>query len=1085
MRCQNNQFQYGDSLSVCTERCRLDNCSYISSAWQRQVCPFGEQTRDPECLNTVLPTRRCPDAHLTPLGDPDPACANETDPTPACPDAWNTRLSFCTPAAQEDFCEPRAGCHLFDPDPNCNEQALTPCHAIYSNDQTDYDEDAIGDKCDWVNSGAPRFRSLGGGLVQTDPDNPAAPPVYYQPGDRYEIRFHAWGGEPNLDTGVTPPVVDYGSVERTNTQVGACHCDKNAYGEWMEVCYEKCPLDSDFAIVGNEAIRPWVPINGSGCEDLPFTGSPGAEAAYNAHQICSNRELEFTRDEQSNLVSVQWDWRNMRQRGNFNVVVGDTYAEDANPPWKRTTRIRLAWPMYGQPIELQDVEPPVSNEAAFTPNQGLRASDLRQALQPRIPNGRIPRHFPVEPQGWIGPAPVARSGYALVTDPLINEAALITFGPESPVATSVRTLQMDGAVDLSAQWAGAGGPVDGALLGEAPGEVNGVFLYQGPASPARLLVGVDAPQDTTVILSSGQSLWATAAPQAYDARLMYLPDARELLLLGATSAGGARDHVWRLRLETGLWEGPVTPPALQDRRAYSADFDPVSRKVVIFGGTLSSADRPTTGGDLPPEAASSDVLLLDPLGLGVTEMPVANGTPTGLARANHGSRLVPRRRVLYVSGGLREGQILADTWRLNLLTRRWEPVGGGGPAALEPYVHFDPVGHTLWLGDLTGAQPRAGLDLWVRDESGPWLETETLRPAAPNAFPIDDVLVSGRAAPYLWSPEPGTPLPGAYLLARLQSAHAGTEVSLHELGHPETSQGQLAVTGEQEAGLLCQTGSRCLTQVTAPSSLRPGGLVPYRIDLVQATPQLEVRSAPRGWSSDLVLHHDRLVVVGPGGLRLLDAATLARVGRIRGRGLNGATGVTPCGAHLCVSRTGLKGLAVVDVSDPAQPRVKSRIFTAGLGWDVAARGARAYVAHGLGGVGIYDVSDPASPVQVGSICTGGAVRSVSTRGSLLAVAKVGGQVQLYELQGGPTLVSTLSARGPLIKLRLRGDRLWTLRKPGHKAEIFDIADPAAPSRLGRIQHVAREEFFARYRGPHRLTLDGPRVSRYRLVPVAP
>jgi hypothetical protein len=68
---------------------------------------------------------------------------------------------------------------------------------------------------------------------------------------------------------------------------------------------------------------------------------------------------------------------------------------------------------------------------------------------------------------------------------------------------------------------------------------------------------------------------------------------------------------------------------------------------------------------------------------------------------------------------------------------------------------------------------------------------------------------------------------------------------------------------------------------------------------------------------------------------------------------------------------------------------------------------------------------------------------------------------------------------------LRGERLWTLRKPGHEAEIFDITDPAAPARLGRITHAAREEFFARYHGPMRFTLDGPHVSRYRLSPLTP
>jgi hypothetical protein len=366
-----------------------------------------------------------------------------------------------------------------------------------------------------------------------------------------------------------------------------------------------------------------------------------------------------------------------------------------------------------------------------------------------------------------------------------------------------------------------------------------------------------------------------------------------------------------------------------------------------------------------------------------------------------------------------------------------------------------------------------------------WYETAAFMRYSPNSFPVEDVLVSAGSRSYMWSPEQGTPLPGSYLLAHLTSASSNFAVSLRELGDSEVARGALDVTGEQVASLLCQTGVQCVARVSFDARAVASHLEPFQIDLREASPELDTRSTAFGAIDDLILYQGRIIIVGPWGLRVLDPGSLTQVGSLGGWAVNGANGVGRCGSHLCVSRAGFQGLAVVSVSDPTSPQVMGSMFTAGLGWDVASWGSRAYVAHGLLGVGIYDVSNPTAPRFVDVLHMGGIVRSVAIRGSLLAVGMLGGEIRLYELENGPTLRGSVLAEGPLIKLRFRGPRLWALKWPGHHVGVFDVSDVENVVRLGQIGHISREEFFARYFGPMRYTLDGPRVSRYRLVPLVP
>ncbi len=62
---------------------------------------------------------------------------------------------------------------------------------------------------------------------------------------------------------------------------------------------------------------------------------------------------------------------------------------------------------------------------------------------------------------------------------------------------------------------------------------------------------------------------------------------------------------------------------------------------------------------------------------------------------------------------------------------------------------------------------------------------------------------------------------------------------------------------------------------------------------------------------------------------------------------------------------GEAGLQIVDISQPANPRVVASIRTGGHAWAVALGGSHAYVADEYNGLRIIDVSDPQEPVEVG------------------------------------------------------------------------------------------------------------------------
>jgi hypothetical protein len=228
-----------------------------------------------------------------------------------------------------------------------------------------------------------------------------------------------------------------------------------------------------------------------------------------------------------------------------------------------------------------------------------------------------------------------------------------------------------------------------------------------------------------------------------------------------------------------------------------------------------------------------------------------------------------------------------------------------------------------------------------------------------------------------------------------------------------------------------------------------------------------------------------LVAVGAAGLGILDPATLDWLGYRLGPQVAAARGVASCGSFVCLGRLGLRGLRVLDISDPSDPQVVGGQITAGLGWDIAARGRRVYLAHGLLGVGIYDIDGAGQTSYHDTLWVGGNTRSVAIRGSLLAVARKNGTVELMDVSSTPSLVGSLGAQGQVSRVRFVAGQLWILGKNEDRVEIWSVQDPAAPVRLGAFTQAAAQLFRARWLGTRVLSFDGPRLQVLRVEEVTP
>jgi hypothetical protein len=157
-----------------------------------------------------------------------------------------------------------------------------------------------------------------------------------------------------------------------------------------------------------------------------------------------------------------------------------------------------------------------------------------------------------------------------------------------------------------------------------------------------------------------------------------------------------------------------------------------------------------------------------------------------------------------------------------------------------------------------------------------------------------------------------------------------------------------------------------------------------------------------------------------------------------------------------------RGMRVIDISDPAQPR-EVAAYTAGYAMDVAINGSYVYLVVSPGddtaGFHVVDVSDPLHPKRAGFLSQID-MYLVSQQGNPRNLTAVGDVAYVTNDQGvwiidcsDPTKPRVLGSAvmppvGPGLGVAVR-DQVMYVAQQGSGLLTYDVSDPSAPGLLGR------------------------------------
>lgn len=143
---------------------------------------------------------------------------------------------------------------------------------------------------------------------------------------------------------------------------------------------------------------------------------------------------------------------------------------------------------------------------------------------------------------------------------------------------------------------------------------------------------------------------------------------------------------------------------------------------------------------------------------------------------------------------------------------------------------------------------------------------------------------------------------------------------------------------------------------------------------------------------------------------------------------------------------GLGGLRIVDVSEPHAPVEIGGVKTPGTGWDVAVSGSHAYVT-GFG-FGVVDVSDPAAPRLVASSPTFAFRLDVAGGFAYLAALDTFRVVDISD-PGAPVEVASLPM-GNALDVVVSGGLAYVADASASLigVRVVDVSDPTAPVEVG-------------------------------------
>jgi len=290
-------------------------------------------------------------------------------------------------------------------------------------------------------------------------------------------------------------------------------------------------------------------------------------------------------------------------------------------------------------------------------------------------------------------------------------------------------------------------------------------------------------------------------------------------------------------------------------------------------------------------------------------------------------------------------------------------------------------------------------------------------------------------------------------------ARQGTE---YKIGLAGERTFQITLVAADGTTVLRQATSRDATEIdwTAPadetyylSVKGEGGIGTYALS-VSSTLQLQLLATfnPQGYSLDVAIRGETAyLVVGTKGLLLVDVTDPAQPREIGSHSTRGyAQAIAVSGDYAYVANRG-EGLTILDVSDPTRPFEVGSIDTQGSAQDVIANGRTAYVADQRGGLQIVDVSRPEAPRLLATFETQGYAEAIDYRGGVVFVAAGDAGLELVNVSdpSAPYAISSLDLRGDASDLAV-SDGIVYVAGGFRGIRIVDIGDLAAPVEIGYL-----------------------------------